>query len=113
MHARFAAIAFAILALGVILMVAAAPITFRDLYSRPRPAPTKTIAYGSAPQQLGDLWLPDGKGPHRTLIVIHGGCWLAQLPGQQQTAYLAEDLRQHGYAVWNIDYRRIGHDGGG
>jgi len=91
----------------------AEPITFKELYSRPRPEPTKVIAYGPAPQQIGDLWLPDGSGPYPTLIVIHGGCWLAQLPGQQQTAYLAEDLRKHGYAVWNIDYRRIGHTGGG
>jgi acetyl esterase/lipase len=27
-------------------------------------------------------------------------------------AYLSEDLRQHGYAVWSIDYRRIGDEGG-
>ena len=113
MRARLATFVFAALAVGLSAMANSESITFKDLYSRPRPAPTKTIAYGSAPQQVADLWLPDGEGPYRTLIVIHGGCWLAQLPGQQQTSYIAEDLRRRGYAVWNIDYRRIGHDGGG
>ena len=28
-------------------------------------------------------------------------------------AYAAEDLRQHGLAVWNVEYRRLGEPGGG
>lgn len=27
--------------------------------------------------------------------------------------YMAADLRDRGYAVWNLEYRRIGHSGGG
>ena len=91
----------------------AAPISFADLLARPRATPTMTIDYGPAPHQHAELWLPDGKGPHPTLIVIHGGCWQAALPGTELMAYLSEDLRKHGYAVWSIDYRRIGEDGGG
>ena len=94
-------------------VVSAAPITFSELLQRPRAEPTAKFTYGPAPHQFAELWLPKGAGPHRTLVVIHGGCWLANLPGTELMAYLAEDLRQHGYAVWNIDYRRIGDDGGG
>lgn len=91
----------------------AAPITFADLLARPRAAPTKVIPYGAAPHQFAELWLPRGDGPHPTLVVIHGGCWQASLPGTELMAYLAEDLRTRGYAVWSVDYRRIGDEGGG
>jgi acetyl esterase/lipase len=91
----------------------AAPISFSDLLARDRAAPTKVIAYGTAPHQYAELWLPNGAGPHRTLVVIHGGCWRSDLPGPELMAYMSEDLRKHGYAVWSIDYRRIGDDGGG
>jgi acetyl esterase/lipase len=92
---------------------ASPPITFRDLLARNRAMPDVVIPYGAAPQQFGELWLPRGPGPHPTLIMIHGGCWLAELPGTELMAYTSADLRDHGFAVWSIDYRRIGHDGGG
>ena len=92
---------------------AAAPISFSDLLARERASPTTKIAYGTSPEQFAELWLPAGKGLHRTLIVIHGGCWLADLPGTELMAYMSEDLRAHGFAVWSIEYRRMGHDGGG
>ncbi len=91
----------------------AAPISYRDLLARPRATPTETIAYGASPLQVGELWLPEGPGPHPVVVMIHGGCWLAALPGTELMVYLAEDLRKSGVAVWNLEYRRIGHDGGG
>lgn len=63
--------------------------------------------------QFGDLWLPDKRGPHPVVILIHGGCWLGQYPGVALTNPMAEALMNAGFAVWNIEYRRIGHDGGG
>ena len=91
----------------------AAPITFADLLARPREKPTEIVAYGPAPHQFAELWLPKGEGPHPTLVVIHGGCWQASLPGTELMAYMSQDLRRRGYAVWSIDYRRIGDEGGG
>jgi acetyl esterase/lipase len=91
----------------------AAQLTYQELLARERPVATKRIAYGTAPQQFGDLWLPAGKGRHRVVVLIHGGCWLAQLPGLELMAYAADDLRRHGDAVWNIEYRRLGDPGGG
>lgn len=89
------------------------PITFSDLLSRERAAASAHIAYGDDALQFGELWLPEGPGPHPVAILIHGGCWLAELPGLEMMDYAAEDLRRSGVAVWNLEYRRIGHAGGG
>jgi acetyl esterase/lipase len=91
----------------------AAPLSFGDLLARPHPAATQRIHYGDAPSQFADLWLPSGGGPYPVAVMIHGGCWRADLPGLDLMAYAAEDLRQHGMAVWNVEYRRIGEPGGG
>ena len=44
-----------------------------DLLNRPRPAADATIAYGADPLQVVDLWLPRGRGPHPTVLMVHGG----------------------------------------
>lgn len=112
MRSLFVAV-MAIATVGEPLMADAAPISFRELLKRDRESPTAVVPYGSGRRQFAELWLPKGEGPYPTLVLIHGGCWLAELPGAEQTAYLAKDLRDHGYAVWNVDYRRIGDEGGG
>lgn len=88
------------------------PISFSELLARPRETADAKIAYGPGEQQFGELWLPAGQGPHPVVVLIHGGCWQADLPGTELMDYLAADLRDRGYAVWNIEYRRIGHKGG-
>ncbi len=93
--------------------VAAAPISYRDLLARPRPTATQRVHYGEAPSEFGDLWLPSGNESHPVVVMLHGGCWRADLPGIELMAYAAEDLRQHGFAVWDIEYRRLGEPGGG
>lgn len=90
-----------------------APITFSQLLARPRLAADQRIAYGSDALQFGELWLPRGHGRHPVIVLIHGGCWRADLPGTELMDYMAADLRDRGYAVWNVEYRRIGHPGGG
>lgn len=91
---------------------AADTISFSDLLARPRAAASVKIAYGPGQQQFGELWLPTGQGPFPVVVLIHGGCWQADLPGTELMDYLAADLRDRGYAVWNLEYRRIGHPGG-
>jgi acetyl esterase/lipase len=88
-------------------------VSYTELLARPRPAPTKVVHYGPAEQQRGALFLPSAKGPHPIAVLIHGGCWLAKLPGPELMEPIAADLQHRGYAVWNIGYRRLGHDGGG
>lgn len=89
------------------------PITFSQLLEKPRAAADHRIAYGPGPQQFGELWLPRGRSRHPVIVLIHGGCWRADLPGTELMDYMAADLRKRGYAVWNVEYRRIGHPGGG
>lgn len=89
------------------------PITFSQLLAQPRAVADRRIAYGPDALQFGELWLPRGRGRHPVIVLIHGGCWRADLPGLELMDYMAADLRQRGYAVWNLEYRRIGHPGGG
>lgn len=75
--------------------------------------PPLTLAYGTDPEQVGELRLPPGDGPFPLAIVIHGGCFVAQMATLAHTANLADALRQNGIATWNIEYRRLGSPGGG
>lgn len=84
-----------------------------ELTSRPRPAPTSTVRYGSDPLQVVDVWLPDGKGPFPTVLMVHGGCWETHIADRHIMDWAADDLRKRGIAVWNIDYRGVDRPGGG
>src|ERR1700730_5553681 len=81
----------------------AAPLSYRELLSPSLPAATKRIAYGAAPHQFGDLYLPAAPGPHLGVVLIHGGCWLASLPRGELMAQAADDLRPRGNAGGDID----------
>jgi acetyl esterase/lipase len=87
------------------------PITFSQLLARPREKADLRIAYGPDPLQFGELWLPAGRKPHPVVVLIHGGCWRADLPGLELMDYMAADLRRSGVAVWNLEYRRLGETG--
>lgn len=89
------------------------PITFSELLNQPRQGADRRIAYGADPLQFGELWLPESGHRHPVIVLIHGGCWRADLPGTELMDYMAADLRDRGFAVWNLEYRRIGHAGGG
>ena len=99
-----------------LLMTAASAqtLTFKDILERPdRPSPTHKLAYGEHADQTGELWLPNSPPPATrqklpVAILIHGGCWRADLPGPELVAFLADALRQRGMAVWSITYRRVG-----
>ena len=84
-----------------------------DLLERPRPAPDHVIAYGDNALQVVDLWLPEGPGPHPTVLMVHGGCWQTEIADRRIMNWIADDLRRRGLAVWNIDYRGVDREGGG
>ena len=70
------------------------------------------IAYGGAPQQFGELRLPDGDGPHPVAIVLHGGCW----PGTFLDVAAGVDHLRALAEGYDLDLGRvlfIGHSAGG
>jgi acetyl esterase/lipase len=70
-----------------------------------------THSYGADRSQRGDLHLPAGTGPHPVMVLIHGGSWRKRY-GRIVMRALARDLLTRGWAVWNIEYRRLGNGGG-
>jgi acetyl esterase/lipase len=92
---------------------AARLMAWPDLLERPRPAPSATVHYGSDPLQVVDVWVPAGRGPHPTVIMVHGGCWQTDVADRTIMNWIADDLRRRGIAVWNIDYRGVDRPGGG
>jgi acetyl esterase/lipase len=101
------------LAAFVFIRGSASGVSYEELLERTPPRADARISYGSGALQFGDLYLPKGHGPYPVIVLIHGGCWLAELPGLELVAPLAGALRERGFAVWNIEYRRLGHAGGG
>jgi len=62
----------------------------------------------------GDLRLPKQANPegHPVLVFIHGGGWTENW-SLDYPAALVEALTGAGLATWNIEFRRIGNNGGG
>ena len=75
--------------------------------------PPEHIAYGPLPQQFGVLHLPGGNGPYPVIALFHGGCWQHHIATYQHTEPLAIKLAEHGWAVWNLEYRGTDEVGGG
>lgn len=111
----------------VLLLVAVAGC--RSAQTVTVPAPTPTIStdvaavertqvdarierYGDLASQFGELWLPATSESRPVVVLVHGGFWQDQF-GFRLMDPLAADLAGRGYAVWNIEYRRVGGDGGG
>lgn len=81
---------------------------FRSLTSRG----VTRLSYGRKNLQFGDLYVPEGSGPHPVIMLIHGGFWRNQY-GLSLMNDLAKSLARRGMAAWNIEYRRVGDEGGG
>ncbi|MES2754190.1 MAG: alpha/beta hydrolase [Pseudomonadota bacterium] len=90
-------------------------LTWPDLTKRAQPKPDATITYGDDQMHKVDVWLPPvTKGQLRkTVLMVHGGCWTTSIADRSLMNWIAADLRDHGYAVWNIDYRGVDRAGGG
>lgn len=68
--------------------------------------------YGDHPRQVADLHRPRGPGPHPVVVVFHGGYW--QPPYTKLIMRpLCGDLARRGFAALNVEYRRLGREGGG
>lgn len=75
--------------------------------------PAPVVRYGSHPDQVANLHLPASEGgPFPCVILIHGGFWRERWDRTLMTP-MAIDLARQGYAALNVEYRRVGQDGGG
>ena len=75
--------------------------------------PARQIAYGDHPDQVGNLHLPPaatGRGRPSSSSTAASGARAGI--GRLMTP-LARDLAGRGIAAWNIEYRRVGQEGGG
>jgi acetyl esterase/lipase len=107
------AAALAGLALLPAVAAAQALMDWPDLTRAPAPKADRHVAYGEAPNQFAELWLPPGPGPHPVVLMVHGGCWQARIANLHIMDYIADDLRRRGIAVWNVEYRGVDQPGGG
>ena len=76
--------------------------------------PYETIAYGpDGCDQFAELRLPaQGDGPFPVAVLLHGGFWRERWE-RDTIEPLAIDLARRGFATWNVEYRRVGANGGG
>lgn len=94
-------------------------VSYSELIDLPVDSPAYVLAYGDQSLQYGELWLPKSESSsdspirrHPLVVLIHGGCWLNSYD-IRHTHALSSALSQAGYAVWSIEYRRTGDEGGG
>ena len=88
-------------------------VNWRDLISAEVLPPDELIQFGEDSLQFGELWLPDTANRKTAVVLIHGGCWLSDYPGVELMHPMANRLREEGFIVWNLEDRRLGHEGGG
>ena len=96
---------------GIAALALPAVLAACSVAARPTGGPgSLRIAYGPHPSQFGELTLP--AVPVRGVaVVVHGGFW-RQAYGLELGRPLAADLADAGLAAWNVEYRRVGGDGG-
>ncbi|WP_088331030.1 alpha/beta hydrolase [Lacimicrobium sp. SS2-24] len=90
-------------------------VSYQSITALPWREADHRLAYGSDSLQFGELWLPksaDKTNPAALVIFIHGGCWLSAYDITHSYP-LSTALSEQGMAVWSIEYRRHGDDGGG
>jgi acetyl esterase/lipase len=86
-----------------------------DILTMTPPPADARLAYGSDPNQFLDLRIPSAKGvskPCPVVINIHGGYWRAKY-NLDHAGHLCASLTSKGLATANLEFRRVGNEGGG
>jgi acetyl esterase/lipase len=89
-----------------------AALAAQSILEIPEAPPGLRLAYGHNEFQFGELYLPEGKGPHPVAIVSHGGYWRARYD-LRHIGHFCLGLSKSGIAAWSLEYRRLGNEGGG
>jgi len=86
-----------------------------DILTLAPPPADARLAYGSDPNQFLDLRLPtskeNSKQPYPLVINIHGGYWRAKY-NLDHAGHLCAALTAKGLATANLEFRRVGNEGG-
>jgi acetyl esterase/lipase len=82
-----------------------------DIFDTPPPAPDARIAYGPDPNQFFDLRTPAKSTAHPLIINLHGGYWRAKY-NLDHAGHFCAALTAKGVATANLEYRRVGNEGG-
>lgn len=84
---------------------------------RTQSAADQRIYYGALdnPHTFGDLRLPLSNAPESgfpVIVFLHGGAWRKEVT-KAYNEPLVEALTETGFATWDLEFRRLGHSGGG
>ena len=82
-----------------------------DILNLPPPPADTRLTYGSDPNQFLDLRLPKAKAPYPLVMNIHGGFWRAKY-NLDHAGHICAALAAKGLATANVEYRRVGNEGG-
>ena len=84
-----------------------------DILSRKPPPADARLSYGSDANQFFDLRLPGSKAKSKWPLVIniHGGYWRAKY-NLDHAGHLCAALAARDLATANLEYRRVGNEGG-
>lgn len=83
-----------------------------DILTIPSPLADRRVTYGSDPNQFIDLRVPPSKSKISPLVInIHGGYWRARY-NLDHAGHLCAALTAKGLVTANLEYRRVGNEGG-
>ncbi len=83
-----------------------------DILSLTPPPADKRIAYGADANQFFDLRLPTQRQSNALVMNIHGGFWRSKY-SLDHAGHLCAALTHKGLITANLEYRRVGNEGGG
>lgn len=85
----------------------------KDYVTRAAVPADERFEYGTGPSRFADLYLPKGTRPYRLVVFFHGGCWMSQFGLEPVGGFCRALADETGLAVLNVEYRRVGEEGGG
>lgn len=87
-----------------------------DILTLPPPPADARLVYGADRNQFIDIRVPSstqkGGAPYPLVINVHGGFWRAKY-NLDHAGHLCAALTKRGLATANLEYRRVGNEGGG
>jgi acetyl esterase/lipase len=87
-------------------------VSRRIVEQSPASAADARLRYGDHRSQFVDFRYPAADGVHPLFVYVHGGFWRARID-LTHGGHICSALAAAGFATVNIEYRRVGEEGGG